>query len=259
MIVLRTLEDLNLFVSKIKQTGKTIGFVPTMGFLHSGHISLIHLSRKKTEVTIASIYVNPSQFNDSNDFEKYPKNEKNDLALLEQNSCDAVFIPTRLEIESLKKVSVDLGDLDNVMEGRFRPGHFKGVVEVVYRLFSVVKPDKAFFGVKDFQQLLVIQKMVSDTKLPIDILGAPVVRESNGLAMSSRNSRLSFEAREKAGFIFEILNSFGQVKRSVLENRLQCYGFELEYLETHCFGNQNRLFIAGVYDGVRLIDNIKIK
>ena len=258
MNVLRTLKELDNYVCGKKQTGKKIGFVPTMGFLHDGHISLINLSNRESDITIASIYVNPSQFNEANDFKKYPKDEVNDLMLLDSNFCDAVFIPTQHEIESLPKVLIDLSGLDEIMEGRYRPGHFKGVVEVVYRLFSVVMPDKAFFGEKDFQQLQIIKKMVQDIKLPIKIIGAPILREANGLAMSSRNSRLTLEARDRAGFIYDVLNSFHESKRSLLEKQLLESGFELEYLEEYDFGSQKRVFIAGVYNGVRLIDNIQL-
>ena len=258
MNVIRTLKELHQFVIEKKQAGKEIGFVPTMGFLHEGHISLIHLSKKYADVTIASIYINPSQFNDLNDFNKYPKNEEGDLRLLRVNFCDAAFIPERAQIDSLQKVSIDLGGLDMIMEGICRPGHFQGVVEVVYRLFSVVMPDKAFFGEKDFQQLQIIKKMVETLKLPVEIIGAPILREFNGLAMSSRNSRLSKKARDNAGFIYEVLKSFVNTERQILEKRLFESGITLEYLEKHDFGGQRRLFIAGVYDGVRLIDNIEL-
>ncbi len=258
MIVLRTLKQLHQYVAGKKQIGKQIGFVPTMGFLHAGHVSLIHLCNHQADITIASIYVNPSQFNDSNDFHKYPKDETKDLKLLKANFCDAVLIPTQAEIEKIKKVSVDLGQLDKVMEGKFRPNHFQGVIEIVYRLFSVVLPDKAFFGEKDFQQLQVIKRMVEKLKLPVEIISAPILREENGLAMSSRNSRLSPKARDSAGFIFKALKCFNKSDRRLLEEQLFESGFELDYLEVHQFGNEKRLFIAGMYDGVRLIDNIKL-
>ena len=258
MKIIRTLEELKLFVSKKKQIGKTIGFVPTMGFLHAGHISLVNSSKNSTDLTIASIYVNPSQFNESSDFINYPKDEKKDLKLLQESNCDAVFIPLQYEIESIQKLSIDLGALSHIMEGRFRPGHFKGVVEVVSRFFMVVNPDKAFFGEKDFQQLFLIKKMVADFNFPIEIVGCPIIRESNGLAMSSRNSRLSLQGRKKAGFIFELLNIFTESKRNFIENKLFELNFELEYLEKHDFGGEQRLFIAVNYDKVRLIDNIKI-
>jgi pantoate--beta-alanine ligase len=258
MKVLRTLTELNEFVAKNKQIRKKIGFVPTMGFLHAGHISLIDLSKSQTDITIASIYVNPSQFNDSKDYEKYPKNEAKDLELLKKGLCDAVFIPSQHEIETIKKnKSIDFGGLDKILESRFRPGHFRGVVEVVYRLFTAVNPDKAFFGEKDFQQLQIIKRMVDKLNLSVEIMGGLTVRESNGLAMSSRNSRLSKKARDRAGFIYRVLSTFTEYKRSYFEKELLELGFDLEYLEQHDFGDQKRLFIAGFYDEVRLIDNIQ--
>ena len=187
ILQLRTLAELSEFVTSQKQKKRTIGFVPTMGFLHKGHMSLINLAKKSCDIVIASIYVNPSQFNDSSDFDNYPKDEKKDLELLFNNFCDAVFIPTQLEIESIPNVRVDLGMLGDVMEGKSRPGHFEGVVEIVHRLFKAVSPHKAFFGNKDYQQLLVVKKMADSCGLSIDIIGASIVRESNGLAMSSRN------------------------------------------------------------------------
>tara|TARA_B100001173_G_scaffold308299_1_gene318320 strand:+ start:3059 stop:3841 length:783 start_codon:yes stop_codon:yes gene_type:complete len=258
MEVLRTLRDLNEFVAKKKQTRKEIGFVPTMGFLHAGHISLIHLSKSQTDITIASIYVNPSQFNDSKDFEKYPKDEAKDLELLKKAFCDAVFIPLQHEIETVKKNEpIDFGGLDKIMESRFRSGHFKGVVEIVSRLFTVVNPDKAFFGEKDFQQLQIIKRMVDELHFSVEIIGGPIVRESSGLAMSSRNILLTKKERERAGFIYKILSDFSESKRSSFEKELLELGFELEYLEQHQFGDQKRLFIAGFYNQVRLIDNIQ--
>ena len=259
MKVIREIKDLKRLISKKKQTTAKVGFVPTMGFLHTGHISLINLSKCQTDYTVASIYVNPSQFNDKSDYEKYPKDEVKDLELLKASSCDVVFIPSQTEMESIEKQSIKFGGLDKIMEGKFRTGHFEGVVEVVSRLFSVVNPDKAFFGEKDFQQLQVIKMMVDQLNFPVEIIGCPIVRESNGLAMSSRNSRLSRKARESAGFIYNILSSFKEQDRSSFEKKLFEFGFDLEYLEKHNFGGEQRLFIAGVYDNVRLIDNIKIK
>ena len=255
---LRSLKELEAYVSNAKNEGKSIGFVPTMGFLHEGHMSLINLSNEACDLTIASIYVNPSQFNDSKDFLNYPKDEVQDLNLLSENNCNAVFLPSQKEIDSLNKVVIDLEGLDEVMEGRFRPGHFDGVVEVVYRLFCAVTPSKAFFGEKDYQQLQVIQKLVDKQEMSIEIVGAPILREPTGLAMSSRNSRLSIENRAKAGFIYEVLKEFNSEERMTSERKLAASGFELEYLETFSFGNNKRLFIAGVFDGVRLIDNIQI-
>ena len=219
---------------------------------------VLGLQKINEGMLLHSIYVNPSQFNDANDFEKYPKNEANDLELLRNAVCDAVFIPSKHEIENLKKNEpIDFGGLDKIMESRFRSGHFIGVVEIVSRLFTVVTPDKAFFGEKDFQQLQIIRRMVDQLHFPIEIIGGPIIREANGLAMSSRNERLSKKARNMAGFIYEILIHFSEPRRRFFENQLLELGFELEYLEKHDFGGEKRLFIAGFYDHVRLIDNIK--
>lgn len=256
LIELRTLKELTLYIQEVKRAGQSIGFVPTMGFLHKGHMSLVDLSKEKTDITISSIYVNPSQFNEPSDFDSYPRDEAKDITLLHQHGCNAVFIPTKEEMESIVPKSVDLEDLDTVMEGKFRPNHFEGVVEVVYRLFSVVTPDYAFFGEKDFQQIMVVQKMVSQLNLPVQIVKAPIIRESNGLAMSSRNSRLTISGRLKAGFLFDVLKRYGHEKREDLEQLLIDHGFELEYLEVHQFGGEKRVFIAGLYEGVRLIDNL---
>lgn len=258
LLELRNLVDLRAFIHTVKKSGKTIGFVPTMGFLHAGHMSLVRMSKSKADVTIASIYVNPSQFNENTDFDSYPRDEKSDLLLLQQNFCDAVFIPKIDEMETLSKVHVDLGGLESVMEGKFRPGHFKGVIEVVYRLFSVVTPNYAYLGEKDFQQIMVIQKMVNHLKLCVQIVPAPIVRESNGLAMSSRNSKLSSIGREKASVVFEVLRNYLSEDVRFLEQKLLSSGFELEYLEEHEIDGCKRLFIAGFLEGVRLIDNIQM-
>ena len=255
---LRNLKELASFVKEMKRGGRTIGFIPTMGFLHEGHMSLIRMSKKEADVTITSIYVNPSQFNEGSDFDSYPRDEVSDLKLLRENCCDAVFIPNKDEVETIKKVCVDLEGLGNVMEGKFRPGHFEGVVEIVYRLFSAVTPDYAFFGEKDFQQIMVVQKMVDVLNLPVKIISAPIIRESNGLAMSSRNAKLSAIGRKEAGFIYEALKSYFGKNHSVIEQRLAAFGFELEYLEEYEFGGCKRLFIAGFFEGVRLIDNISL-
>lgn len=258
MIELRKISDLKLYVSEAKNKGLSIGFVPTMGFLHDGHMSLIKLSNIYSDITIASIYVNPSQFNDLEDFQNYPKDEDRDIKILQNNNCDAVFIPDQYEIESLSKVVIDFKGLDELMEGRSRPGHFNGLVEVVYRLFCAVTPDKAFFGEKDYQQLQIIQNLVDELKMSIEIIGGPILREPSGLAMSSRNSRLSAMHRVNAGFIYDVLRSFKPQNRKLAEQILADSGFELEYLEYFTFGDSERLFIAGILDGVRLIDNVKI-
>lgn len=258
MKVVRTLKELQAETEVYKKKGKTIGFVPTMGFLHQGHMSLIAASKDQTDVTIASIYVNPSQFNDASDFESYPRDEKADFELLKNHNCDIVFVPSSSEIESLPlPEKVDLAGLENVMEGKERPGHFEGVIEIVYRLFIAVNPDFSFFGEKDFQQIMVVQKMVEATKLTTQIVGCPIIREESGLAMSSRNSRLSETGKEKASLIYEVLNNKGiaiEDKRSELEQ----LGLKTEYIEQHNLSNSSRLFAAVWLEGVRLIDNIPV-
>jgi len=258
ILQLRTLAELSEFITSQKQKKRTIGFVPTMGFLHKGHMSLINLAKESCDIVIASIYVNPSQFNDSSDFDNYPKDEQKDLELLSNNFCDAVFIPTQLEIESIPNVRVDLGTLGDVMEGRSRPGHFEGVVEIVHRLFKAVSPHKAFFGNKDYQQLLVVKKMADSCSLSIEIIGASIVREPSGLAMSSRNVRLSKDIRNKAGFIYETLSKTNLFNIKESRAFLTDNEFELEYLEIHSFGDDKRLFVAGLLDCVRLIDIVKV-
>lgn len=253
-----TVKDLQTIVSHYKLNGKTIGFVPTMGFLHQGHMSLVQKAKSQSDIVITSIYINPTQFNDLNDFNNYPKDLERDKELLNDNECDYVFIPNQSEIESIPSKSIQLDGLDKVMEGRYRPGHFQGVVEVVYRLFEACKPDIAFFGEKDFQQLMVIQKMVEKLNLPIQIEGVPIVRESNGLAMSSRNVRLSPKAREKAGAIYTALAEYKLKSKQDVTKRLEKIGFELEYLEEYNFNSSKRLFVAGTYEGVRLIDNVEL-
>lgn len=259
MKVIREIKELKAAVEGFKSENQTVGFVPTMGALHDGHLSLVRASQEKSDITIVSIYVNPSQFNVTSDFENYPKNEAADIALLLTVKCDIVFIPSVAEVESLPlPTNVDIGELANVMEGKERPGHFEGVIEVVYRLFKAVNPDYSFFGEKDFQQVMVVEKMVLDTGINVEIIGCPIIRENTGLAMSSRNVRLSENARIKSAKIYEILKS--EIFQNIEEksNQLTQEGFEVEYIEKHELGNSSRLFTAVWLEGVRLIDNIAL-
>ncbi len=186
MIIVSELKELQELILAYRLSGKNIGFCPTMGFLHDGHLSLVNDCKKECDIAVASIYVNPSQFNEQSDFEAYPKDVPRDIALLESVACDVLWLPKQDTIESIPlNLIYELNGLDLVMEGKHRPGHFKGVIEVVYRLFQAVKPDKAFFGEKDFQQYSIIQKMVENNNLPIEVISKPTVRESDGLAMSS--------------------------------------------------------------------------
>lgn len=258
MEIFKTNSEVAAYVKAKKALGKKVGFVPTMGFLHEGHMSLVAMSKQTADVTITSIYVNPSQFNDKGDFLSYPKNEERDLLLLRQNGCDAVYMPDVDQIEQMPLCDVDLEGVDEEMEGEFRPGHFKGVVEVVYRLFTAVNPDIAIFGEKDYQQLMVIQKMVEQTRLPVRIVGAPIVREPNGLAKSSRNVRLSENAFKEAGFIYTALKQYTSVGESATKSTLKSKNFDVEYLRLYTFNESQRLFVAGYLEGVRLIDNILV-
>lgn len=183
-----------------------IGFVPTMGALHQGHISLVERSVKENDITIVSIFVNPRQFNDKTDLENYPRNIENDIVLLEKAKCDIIFTPNNDDLyANYQGHKTDLKGIDKIYEGEFRPGHFQGVVDVVYRLFDLVKPHKAYFGEKDFQQLAIIKLMTKNAKLPIEIIGCDIVREKSGLAMSSRNERLSEEERKNASEIYKTM------------------------------------------------------
>lgn len=186
-------------LSIFRQQGKTIGFVPTMGALHSGHTSLVQLSKKACDITVASIFVNPTQFNEKDDFMRYPRTLDKDIAMLQKAGCDIVFTPSEQEMYPEKDTRVfSFGALDKVMEGAFRPGHFNGVAQIVSRLFECVQPDKAFFGQKDFQQVAIIKSMVRQLQLKVEIVAAPIIREPDGLAMSSRNMLLSEAQRQSA-------------------------------------------------------------
>ncbi len=184
----------------------TVGFVPTMGALHEGHLSLVRACRSACDTTVVSIFVNPTQFNDPKDLENYPRTEEADLALLEEQGVDFVFAPAVDEIYPTPDTRVfDFGGLDRVMEGEHRPGHFNGVGQVVSRLFEIVRPNRAFFGEKDFQQLAIIRHMTAQLGLPIEIVGCPIVRDVDGLARSSRNTLLSPEHRAAAPRIYAVL------------------------------------------------------
>lgn len=210
MKIYRTVAGLQAEITKLKKESKTIGFAPTMGALHNGHMSLIHLSKKQCAVTVSSIFVNPTQFNDPDDLDKYPRTFDEDRTMLEEQKCDILFYPTVEEIYPngpLEKIDVDLGGIEKVLEGEFRPGHFDGVVQVVHRLLDIVKPDKIFMGQKDFQQAAIIQKMITTLKMPIALVLCPIIRESHGLAMSSRNERLPKNTRKIAKALFKSLKS----------------------------------------------------
>ena len=281
MLIFNKKSDLSAFLSPLINQNKSIGFVPTMGALHEGHLSLLEKSLFENDITVMSIFVNPTQFNNAEDLEKYPRTLEKDVEKMEVVSDKIiVYAPSVSDIYEDKTVSesFDYDGLENQMEGQHRPGHFDGVGTIVKRLFEIVKPNNAYFGEKDFQQLQIVKKLVSKHKIPVHIIGCPIFREESGLAMSSRNERLSPNARKKAAIIFEILNQAKEVfqQKSIketikfVEKSFKKHPeFELEYFEiadeetllsaqTKDLTKKYRGFIAVFIEKIRLIDNISL-
>ena len=265
--------DVRNFVNDNKKLNKTIAFVPTMGSLHEGHIALIENAKKHADIVIVNIFVNKAQFNDLKDYELYPQNLENDLKILNNTCADAVFAPSNLEIydENFSFKIVPMSMIDCLC-AKDRVGHFDGVALIIAKLFNIINPNYAFFGEKDFQQLAIIKKLVKDLNFNLEILSVETVREPSGLALSSRNQRLSADNKIKASMIYKVLNEIKinpkiieEKKRELLEN-----GFEkIDYLEIRNEDNlklnmdlistkKRRIFIAVYLEGVRLIDNISL-
>ena len=212
MKLVNTAQELQAEIQHLAK-GNTVGFVPTMGALHKGHISLVKQAVSENPVVVVSIFVNPTQFNDPNDLERYPRTLKNDMKLLEPTGCSIVFAPNANEVyPEPDKRKFNFGILEQVMEGKHRPGHFNGVAQVVSRLFDMVKPTKAYFGLKDFQQLAIVKNMVKQLQLPVEIVPCAIIREESGLAMSSRNELLTEEQRKNAAVISETLFKAKELK-----------------------------------------------
>lgn len=270
--------ELKKAIEDHKAQGRKIGFVPTMGALHDGHLSLIHEAKKHADIIVASVYVNPTQFNDSKDFDKYPRTLKKDTELLEQVGTHILFVPTNVEMYPEKDDrTFNFGALENVMEGKHRPGHFNGVAQIVSKLFEAVNPDIAVFGEKDFQQLAVIRDLVDQNKYPIEIIGTPIMREPDGLAMSSRNQRLNRIQREEAAHINKVLQksvaiakekSVSDLEHWVINSVNTKETLNVEYFEIvdsktlqkveSWQENCEKIGCIAVFCGeVRLIDNIK--
>lgn len=206
MRVAKTISELKSLISGYKQENKTVGLVPTMGALHAGHKSLVDRARKENDIVVVSVFVNPTQFNNKQDLATYPRTEERDCALLEAAGCDVVFMPAVEEVyPEPDNRQFDLGAVAEVMEGAHRPGHFNGVAQIVSKLFSFVEPDRAYFGEKDFQQIAVIRKMVQLEGFKLQIVACPIKREDDGLALSSRNVRLTAEQRQLAPNIYRVL------------------------------------------------------
>lgn len=240
MQIVKHINELQAILDNKRQEGLSIGFVPTMGALHAGHLSLVEKAGQQSGFVVASIFVNPTQFNDKGDLERYPRDLQKDVDLLEPTSCQLIFAPEADEIYPEPDTrQFNFGNLEQVMEGKFRPGHFNGVAQVVSRLFEIVQPDKAFFGLKDFQQLAIINEMVRKLELPVEIVPCPIVRETDGLAMSSRNMLLSKEQRLNAVLIsatlFEATNKTGELNVEELTNWVINRINENEYLNTEYF------------------------
>jgi pantoate--beta-alanine ligase len=275
MILIRDSSELKNYCKTALQSN-TIGFVPTMGALHAGHLSLIESSQKDNDITIISIFVNPTQFNESEDFKNYPRTEDADIKLLLGLNPDVVFLPKSIEMygEQPKMLSIDLEGLDSVMEGRYRAGHFQGVVTIVDKFFELLTPTRAYFGQKDFQQLAIIQHLAAIRHPSLKIIGCPIIREADGLAMSSRNTRLNTEERKRSLLIskvlFQLVEKWGSMPfRELMEmarNQFSESSVELEYLEIVDVKNLKSVVeyseqpliacIAARVGTIRLIDNM---
>ena len=279
MVIFNEKEKLTPAIVELKNQNKTIGFIPTMGALHEGHMSLVKASKAQNDYTIVSIFVNPTQFNNPEDLEKYPRTEEKDIELLTKNGCDFVYLPTVNDLYSTGEVAkkYDFGTIDKVMEGASRPGHFDGVATIVSKLFRAAMPTRAYFGEKDFQQIRIIQEMVKQEGLNVEIVPMPIFRAETGLAFSSRNARLSEQETADAPQIYSILskavalrkngNDVTEILKFVKDEFINS-PFELEYFEitdeetllsiNHFTDAQKiRGFVVAYAGDVRLIDNIQ--
>jgi pantoate--beta-alanine ligase len=276
--ILRTVAELRFVVRGWKAAGETIGVVPTMGALHDGHLSLARAAKKDCKRVVTTIFVNPMQFNNPDDLKKYPRSEEADVTLLSSVGVDAVFIPPPEEVYPNGFLTVvSVGGVSEPLEGRMRPGHFDGVATVVTKLFGMTEADRGYFGQKDWQQLQVVQRLVSDLNLPVSVVGCETIREADGLAMSSRNLRLSPQGRTKAVVLFSAITLAAEDIRAGQSDRMaireaaetvRAAGFErVEYIELRDSETlmpsddprrPRRMLAAAWLDGVRLIDNIPV-
>lgn len=282
MQIIHTISEIRQLVQTYKQAGKVIAFVPTMGNLHQGHIELVKMALSQADIVISSIFVNPLQFGEDEDFEQYPRTLDADAKKLQQVGCDIIFAPVVDEMypksedgESIQS-QVSVPGISDILEGASRPGHFIGVATVVAKLFNMVQPDKAVFGSKDYQQLQVIKRFVQDLCFPVEILSHPIVRESSGLAMSSRNAYLSTEQKKQAAEIFQTLQKIGAqivqgeeeyhtIQQHAIEH-LDRLGFKTDYIQIQdanlrrpMSSSKNLVILVAAYLGdTRLIDNLQV-
>ena len=281
MLIYSTIKEVLTYVTSQQEKTKKVGFVPTMGALHNGHLSLLKKAKQENDIVVCSIFVNPTQFNQQSDLDNYPRTLERDEKLLESIGCDVLFTPMVAEMYPDEVVSeeIQLGEIATTMEGAKRPGHFEGVVTIVKRLFLAAPANSAYFGEKDFQQLAVIKHMTKQEQLPVRIVGCPIIRESNGLAMSSRNERLSDKGRVMASIIHKQLNwvklhyhelSVSELIQAVEMSFDEHEEFTLEYFviadeqtlqpfEDRRSSKHPRAFIAVWLEGVRLIDNMGLQ
>jgi pantoate--beta-alanine ligase len=279
MTICGTILEVDRLLNRSREQGEVIGFVPTMGALHDGHLSLLQQCKNETTISVCSIFVNPTQFNDKKDLERYPRTPEKDCAMLEKAGCDLVFMPSVEEMYPAPDTrQFDFGKLDKVLDGAHRPGHFNGVAQVVSKLFSIVKPDKAFFGLKDYQQVLIVKAMVKQLHMAVEIVACPILRESDGLAMSSRNMLLTAEERKAASLIPRLMQmareKFGTMPVAGLKQLLLaelakepllkadyiafCDADTLESVHSIRDG-QKIMCLAAIFSGkIRLIDNIQV-
>lgn len=282
MEIFKTKASLQVYLQKARSSHKKIALIPTMGALHEGHLSLLDYARPISDIRICSIFVNPTQFNDPKDLEKYPRPIENDIKLLESVACDILFMPdvTEMYPDSNEQWHLDLGELDQIWEGEKRPGHFQGVTQVVYKLFTLVQPDIACFGQKDFQQVMVIKRMIEIKHLPVQLAICPTVRDKNGLALSSRNMRLSETGKTTALALSRALQyvkdhvkdqtDLKDIKAQALAILTSTPGITVEYFAI-CessslkevnqidFSKQHVVLVTAWVEGVRLIDNMIVE
>ncbi|MCK4750533.1 MAG: pantoate--beta-alanine ligase [Bacteroidales bacterium] len=279
MQVLTTVSEARSWIHNKSLGSDSVGLVPTMGALHEGHLSLIRQCSLDNDINAVTIFVNPTQFNETTDFESYPRDLEKDLEMIERQSCDMVFTPSVAEMYPEKdRQKFDFGKLDKTMEAVHRPGHFIGVAQIVSKLFAIIEPDRAYFGEKDFQQLAIIRSLVRKLNLPVEVIGCPIIREADGLAMSSRNRLLSAGERKAASIIPKTLSaavdlknkpSPGELKEMVIQTINSDHGLEVEYFEivdkedlapvsNWTGGGEFRACIAVRCGMIRLIDNMNI-
>lgn len=277
MHIFREIGPMKAYLKRERSNRSTVGLVPTMGALHGGHVSLLQASKRENTITLCSIYVNPTQFNNPADLEKYPRTLDKDIQMLQEAECDAVFCPDNSTMyPAASQLKFDFGALDKILEGEFRPGHYSGVALVVSKLFNLVQPDRAYFGQKDFQQFRVISRLVEELKFDLSLVCAPIVREADGLAMSSRNMRLNAAERKRAVILYQSLKqtrdrllqgeSFSELRKTVA-SQFDLNNVKLEYLaladresltllDNITDPSRAILLIAAHVGDVRLIDNL---